>query len=85
MEIIEKVEDKQDLRITVDSNEESLFSLLKAYMSSMAEVEVVGVVKSHHLVDKTEFFLKVKKGSALDVFKKALKDVKKDLASKKLK
>jgi len=85
MEIIEKVEDKQNLRITVDSNEESMFSLLKAYLEPMADVEVVGVIKAHHLIDKTEFFLKVKKGSALTFFKKALKDVKKDLASKKVK
>ena len=31
MNIIEKVDDKNVLRIIVDSNEESLFSLLKVY------------------------------------------------------
>ncbi|NQZ84464.1 MAG: hypothetical protein HRU03_01980 [Nanoarchaeales archaeon] len=85
MEIIEQTIEGTDLKIVVDSNEESLFSLLKAYMEPMADVEVVGHYKPHHLVDKTEFFLKVKKGDALKVFKKALATIKKDLASKKVK
>jgi DNA-directed RNA polymerase subunit L len=85
MEIIEQTIEGTDLKITVDSNEESLFSLLKAYMEPMADVEVVGHFKGHHLVDKTEFYLKVKKGDALKIFKKALATVKKDLASKKVK
>ncbi len=85
MEIIEQTIEGTDLKIAVDSNEESLFSLLKAYMEPMADVEVVGHFKGHHLVDKTEFYLKVKKGDALKVFKKALATVKKDLASKKVK
>ena len=85
MEIIEQTIEGTDLKIVGDSNEESLFSLLKAYMEPMADVEVVGHYKPHHLVDKTEFFLKVKKGDALKVFKKALATIKKDLASKKVK
>ena len=85
MKVIEKVDDKNTLRIMIDSNEESLFSLLKAYLETKADVELVGVYKEHHLIDKTEFFLKTKKGKALDVFKKSLKEVKKDLTSKKVK
>ncbi len=85
MEIIEQSGEGTDLKITVDSNEESLFSLLKVYMEPMADVEVVGHFKGHHLVDKTDFYLKVKKGDALNVFKKALAEVKMDLASKKVK
>lgn len=85
MEIIEKTVEGTELKIAVDSNEESLFSLLKVYLEAMAEVEVVGYYKGHHLIDKTEFFLKTKKTDAEKVFKKALKDVKKDLASKKIK
>ena len=41
MEIIEQTIEGTDLKIAVDSNEESLFSLLKAYMEPMADVEVV--------------------------------------------
>lgn len=85
MEIIEKVEDKQTLRIIVDSNEESLFSLLKAYLEKDSDVDMVGYYKEHHLIDKTEFFMKVKKGNPVDVLKKGLKVVKKDLESKKVK
>ena len=85
MKIIEKVDDKNILRIMVDSNEESLFSLLKAYLQDNKDVDLVGVYKEHHLVDKTEFFLKTKSGSALDLFKKYLKTIKKDLESKKVK
>lgn len=85
MEIIEKVEDENMLKIMVDSNEESLFSLLKAYLEKQADVDLVGVYKEHHLIDKTEFFLKTKKGKALDVFKKSLASIKKDLESKKIK
>ena len=85
MEIVEKVDDKEVLRIVVDSNEESLFSLLKTYLEQQADVDIVGVYKEHYLLDKTEFYLKVKKGKAIDVFKKALKTIKKDLGSMKLK
>ncbi len=85
MEIIEKFEEGNVLRILVDSNEESLFSLLKTYLEKEADVDIVGVYKEHHLINKTEFLLKIKKGKPTDVFKKALAAIKKDLASKKLK
>ena len=85
MNVLEKAAEDQVLRLVVDSNEESLFSLLKAYLENEADVEVVGVYKEHHLIDKTEFYLKTKKGKALDFFKKALKSVKKDLITKKVK
>lgn len=84
MKILEKIEEKDTLRILVDSNEESLFSLLRVYLESNPDVEIVGVYREHHLVDKTEFFLKVKKGNPLELFKKELKKVKKDLESKKI-
>ncbi len=82
--IKKKVEDKE-LRIEVDSNEESLFSLLKVTLEKESDVDIVGVYKGHHLFDKTEVYLKVKKGDPLKIFKKGLKDVKKDLLSKKVK
>lgn len=86
MEIIEKVEEGNVLRIVVDSNDESLFSLLKSYLQENSDVEIVGVYREHHLIDKTEFVLKTKgKKSPLKVFKTALKDIKSDLTSKKLK
>ena len=85
MKVLEKIAEKETLRVIVDSNEESLFSLLKVYLEKDSNVEIVGVYKEHYLVDKTEFFLKVKKGKALDVFKKALDVAKKDLKSMKLK
>ena len=85
MEIIELSEDKQVLKIVVDSNEESLFFLIKAYLEELKDVDLVGVHKEHHLIDKTEFLMKTVKGSPKAVFEKALKDVKKDLASKKVK
>lgn len=85
MEIIEKVEEGNVLRILVNSNEESLFSLLKTYLENESDVDIVGVYKEHHLINKTEFLLKTKKGKPLEVFKKALTSVKKDLASKKIK
>lgn len=85
MEIIDKTDDGNVLSFVVDSNEESLFHLLKAYLESNSDVDLVGVYKEHHLIDKTEFFLKTKKGSASALLKKALKDIKKDLMEKKLK
>lgn len=85
MKVLEKIEEKDSLRVVVDSNEESFFYMLKAYLESNSDVDIVGVYKQHYLVDKTEFFLKVKKGKPIDVFKKALKEIKKDLESKKLK
>lgn len=85
MKVLEKTEEKDTLRILVDSNEETMFFLLKTYLENNSDVDIVGVYKEHHLIDKTEFFLKVKKGEPLKVFKKALADIKKDLASKKVK
>lgn len=85
MKIKEVSEDKQTLKIITDSNEESLFYLLKAYFESNSDVEIVGVYEGHHLIDTTEFYLKVKKGSPKTFLKKALAEVKKDLNSKKLK
>lgn len=83
MEIIEKVSDKQVLRLVVDTNEESLFSLLRAYLEKNSDVDIVGLYKEHYLVDKTEFFLKTKKGEALALFKKTLAEVVKDINSRK--
>lgn len=85
MKVIQKEEKDSVLRIVVDSNEESLFSLLKVYLEKEVGVDIAGVYKEHHLIDKTEFVLKVKKGKALDVFKKALAKAKKDLKNKKVK
>jgi len=86
MEIQELVDDSDVLKIVVSSNEESLFYLLKVYLDSIKDVDLVGVARDHHLVDKTEFYLKVKgKVSAKDVFKKALSNIKKDLEGKKVK
>ncbi len=84
MQILEKESDDKILRILVDSDEESLFSLLKVYLMDMADVDIAGYTKEHHLVDKTEFFLKVTKGTPEEVFKKGLALAKKDLESKKL-
>lgn len=85
MKILDKVEEKDSLRILVGSNEESTFLLLKTYLEANPQVDIVGVYKEHHLLDKTEFFLKVKKGNPAEIFKKALVEVKKDLEKKKVK
>ncbi len=84
MEIIEKLDEGNVLKFMVSSNEESLFHLFKAYLESDSDVDLVGVYKEHHLIDKTEFFLKTKKGNALEIFKKSLKAIKKDMESKKV-
>lgn len=84
MQILEKEVDKTTLRVLVDSNEETLFSLLKVYLTSLPDVDIAGFTREHHLIDKTEFFLKVKKGNPEDVLKKGIEVAKKDLASMKL-
>ena len=85
MEIIEKSDKDNELSFVVVSNEESLFSLLKVYLEREADVDIVGQYREHHLVDKSEFYLKTKKGKAIDIFKSTLKKAKKDLDSKKVK
>ncbi len=85
MEIVKQEEDEQTFKLVVDTDEEALFYLLKTYLESMKEVDIVGVVKEHHLLNETEFYLKVKSGSAKKVFKKALSNVKKDLVKFKIK
>lgn len=85
MEIIEKSVEKNVLRIMVDSNEETLFSLLKTYLGANKNVDIVGVYREHYLINKTEFFLKVKKGDPLKLFKEELKKIKNDLKKKQVK
>lgn len=85
MEISQKNSTQNTFTIEVSSNEENLFSLLKVYLNQMDEVDIAGYTKNHHLVDKTQFYLKVKKGSAEEVFKKSLENVKKDLEKKRIK
>jgi len=85
MELIECVEEAEVLKIIVNSNEESLFFLLKGYLNEASEVDLVGVSKDHHLIDRSEFYLKVKKGSSKTFFKKMLKDIKKKLEKLKIK
>lgn len=85
MKILEKVEEKDVVRALVDSNEESLFFLLKAYLEADSNVDIVGVYKEHYLIDKTEILVKVKKGNPVEVLKSILVKAKKDLLSKKVK
>ena len=85
MEINDKKSTQNTFTIDVNSNEETLFSLLKVYLSQQEDVDVVGFTKGHHLVDTTQFYLKVKKGSAEEVFKKGLEKAKKDLQARKVK
>jgi len=84
MEIKEITGEKEVVRILVDSNEETTFSLLKTYLEEMSETDVVGVYKEHHLVNKTEFLFKVKKGDAKKILKKSLTDIKKKLSELKV-
>lgn len=84
MEIIEKLIEGNTCKLVFNSNEESLLYLLKAYLEKLDEVDLVGIVKEHHLVDKTEFFVKVVKGDPLKIVKSALSDIQKDLESKKI-
>lgn len=84
MEIIEKLIEKNTCKIVFDSNEESLLYLLKAYLEKLDSIDFVGVSKDHHLVDKTEFFIKTFKEDPVVVLKKALKEIQKDLGEKKI-
>ncbi|MFW5705079.1 MAG: RpoL/Rpb11 RNA polymerase subunit family protein [Nanoarchaeota archaeon] len=85
MEILEKTVEDKVLALVTSSDEESLFSLLKVYLEKNPDVDIVGLHKGHYLIDKTEFFLKTKKGNPLEVFKKTLDLVKKDLDKLKVK
>lgn len=84
MEIIEKLVEENTCKLVFNSNEESLLYLLKAYLEKLNEIDFVGISKDHHLVDKTEFFVKVVKGDPIKIVKKALTDIKKDLENKKI-
>ena len=85
MEITEKsTNDEKVLNFIVHANEQSLFSVLKVYLEAMDEVDVVGFYKEHHLVDETEMYLRVKEGTAKEIFKKALQQAKEELNKSKL-
>lgn len=73
------------LQIKTDSNEESLFMLLKGYLEETKGVDIVGVTKDHYLVDETEFFVRVEKGDAKKIFTDALAKIKKELEGMKVK
>ena len=79
MDVQNTKETENTLTLEVGSNEETLFSLLKVYLQEFPEVDIVGVAKDHHLVDKTEFYLKVKEGNPKEIFKKGLKKAKEEL------
>ena len=85
MNIEEISADGTQLKIKTSSNEESLFMLLKGFLEDTKGVDIVGVTKDHHLIDETEFFLRVESGNAKDVFKKALATIKKELETIKVK
>ena len=86
MEISSVEHKKNELQIKVSSNEESLFMLLKGYLEENSDVDIVGVTKEHHLIDETEFYLRVdEKKDAKEVFTKALSSIKKELEGLKLK
>ena len=86
MEISSIEHKKNELQIKVSSNEESMFMLLKGYLEENPDVDIVGVTKEHHLIDETEFYLRVhEKKDAKDVFTKAIASIKKELESLKLK
>lgn len=85
MEITSIDPNGQELTIKVSSNEESLFMLLKGYLEEVKGVDIVGVTKDHYLIDKTEFYVRVEKGDAQKIVKDALKTIKKELQSMKLK
>jgi DNA-directed RNA polymerase subunit L len=85
MKIIKVEKNENILKIVVDSNEETVFSLIKAYFIKNKDVDIVGTFKDHYLIDKTEFVLKIKKGDPIKVFKKVLAEVKKEIKSMKVK
>ena len=86
MEISSVEHKKNELHIKVSSNEESLFMLLKGYLEEHSDVDIVGVTKEHHLIDETEFYLRVdEKKDAKEVFTKVLSSIKKELGGLKLK
>jgi DNA-directed RNA polymerase subunit L len=73
-----------ELKIIFKSNEESMLMLLKSYLEDTSGVDIVGVNRDHHLLDETEFFLRVESGSAKDTLSRALKTVKKELEGMKV-
>ncbi len=86
MNIIEKTSENGVLKLVVDSNEESLFSVLKAHLENHSDVDIVGIHKEHHLLDKTEFYLKMAgKKDPVEFLKKELPKIKKEVDSMKVK
>jgi len=85
MEIIKKEKNNHTLKLVTTGNEESLFSLLKVYLEKDSDVEVVGLYKEHHLTDRVEFVIKTKKSDPEVLLKKALKSIKKEVNSLKIK
>lgn len=85
MEVKTLGSEKNELKLKVSSNEESLFMLLKGFLEDNKDVDIVGVSKDHYLIDETEFYLRVNKGDAKEVFTKTLADVKKQLEGLKIK
>ncbi|MCA9486777.1 hypothetical protein H6501_00605 [Candidatus Woesearchaeota archaeon] len=84
MEIVEKKDDTTSVSLVLGSDELSLFLVVKHYLEQIPEVDIVGIARDHHLLDRSELHIKVSKGKALDALKKALKEATKDLKSRKL-
>lgn len=85
MEIKNITHNKEVLRFVLKSNEETILSVVKTYLEESPEVDIVGVYKEHHLIDETEFYLKLKKGDAKKFFKAELPKIKEKLQELKIK
>ena len=77
---------KNVLRLTFETDEETFLFMIKTYLEAKKEVEIVGVYKAHHLIDETKFYLKTKKEiDAGKFFKEELSKIKKEIEKLKIK
>ena len=85
MKIVEQNDEKNVLKLKFDSNQEAFLFALKSYLAQHKDCDIVGVYKGHYLIDESEIVIKSAKGSPKKILSSALKQMKKDLQSLKLK
>ncbi len=70
---------KTEIEVEVESDNPTIFELITGKLENDEEVEFTSYNWEHPLIKKQRFYIKVKKGNALEKLKKVVDEIKKEL------
>lgn len=83
MKVKKIVDNKYEMRIEVDGENETIFNMLKDKLLSMDDVDSAGFRKEHPMIDKVEMVILTKNKEAKSVLNKAITELSAELSSLK--